>query len=121
MNLKFNLQQLHEFEDCVKDFLRLINVKDVDDISKTCLKQIHKDPLLVEHTLKLTKLLKSSHELLKSAAADLDTLKCEQLRNQSRLIQVQEDLNAKKSIQLDSVQKKGWWEIDHLVVCCGEE
>ena len=104
MDLKFNLQQLHEFEDCVKDFLRSINVKDVDDISKTCLKQIHKDPL-VEHTLKLTKLLKSSHELLKSAAADLDTLKCEQLRNQSRLIQVQEDLNAKKSIQLDSVQK----------------
>ena len=43
--------------------------------------------------------------MLKIAAADLDTLKCEQLRNQSRLIQVQEDLNAKKSIQLDSVQK----------------
>ena len=104
MDLKFNLQQLHEFEDCVKGFLRSINVKDVDDISKNCLKQIHKDPL-VEHTLKLTKLLKSSHEMLKSAAADLDTLKCEQLRNQSKLIQVQEDLNDKKSVQLDSVQK----------------
>ena len=104
MDLKFNLHQLHEFEDCVKGFLRSINVKDVNDISKNCLKQIHKDPL-VEHTLKLTKLLKSSHELLKSAAADLDTLKCEQLRNQSRIIQVQEELNDKKSVQLDSVQK----------------
>ena len=104
MDLKFNLQQLHEFEDCVKGFLRSIHVKDVDDISKACLKQIHKDPL-VEHTLKLTKLLKSSHELLKSAAADLDTLKCEQLRNQSKIIQVQEELNDKKSVQLDSVQK----------------
>ena len=104
MDLRFNLQQLHEFEDCVKDFLRSINVKDLDDISKTCLKQIHKDPL-VEHTLKLTKLFKSSHEMLKSAAADLDTLKCEQLRNQSKLIQVQEELNDNKSVQLDSVQK----------------
>ena len=105
MDFKFNLQQLHEFEDCVKDFLRSINVKDLDDISKTCLKQIHKDPDLVEHTLKLTKLFKSSHEMLKSAAADLDTLKCEQVRNQSKIIQVQEELNDKKSVQLDSVQK----------------
>ena len=104
MDLKINLHQLHEFEDCVKVFLRSINVKDLDDISKTCLKQIHKDPL-VEHTLKLTKLLKSSHEMLKSAAADLDSLKCKQLRNQSKLIQVQEDLNDKKSVQLNSVQK----------------
>ena len=87
-----------------KDFLRSINVKGLDDISKTCLKQIHKDPL-VEHTLKLTKLFKSSHEMLKSAACDVDTVKFEQLRNQSKLIQVQEELNDKKSVQLDSVQK----------------
>jgi hypothetical protein len=43
--------------------------------------------------------------MLKNAAADLDRLKCEQLRNQSRLIQVQDDLNAKSSDQPDSVQK----------------
>ena len=78
MDLKFNLKQLHEFEDCVKSFLRSLSVKDIGDISKTSLKQVHKDPL-VEHTFKLIKLLKSGHEMLKNAAADLDTLKCEQL------------------------------------------
>jgi hypothetical protein len=103
MDLKFNLKQLHEFEDGMKEFLRSVHVKDVNDISKSTLKSVHKDPL-VEHAFKLVKLLKSSHEMLKSAAADLDILKCEQLRNQSRLIKVQEDLNAKKSVQLDSVK-----------------
>ena len=104
MDLKFNLKQLHEFEDCMKDFLLSVHVKEVDDISKTSLKQFHKDPL-IDHTVKLSKLLKSSYVLLKNAAADLDSLKCEQLRNQARLIQVQENLNAKNSVQLDSVQK----------------
>ena len=74
---------MYEFEDDVKGFLQP----------------------LVEHTLKLAKLLKFSHELLKYAAADLDSLKCEQLQNQARLIRVQEDLNVKKSVQLDSVEK----------------
>ena len=104
MDLKFSLKQLYEFEDDVKGFLQPFNVKDVNDISKNALKSVHKDPL-VEHTLKLVKLLKSSHELLKSAAADLDSLKCEQLQNQSRLNHVQEDLNVKKSVQLESVEK----------------
>ena len=104
MDLKFSLKQLYEFEDDVKGFLQPFNVKDVNDLSKNALKSVHKDPL-VEHTLKLLKLLKSSHELLKNAAADLDSLKCEQLQNQSRLIHVQEDLNVKKSVQLESVEK----------------
>ena len=104
MDLKFSLKQLYEFEDDVKGFLQPFHVKDVNDISKSTLKSVHKDPL-VEHTLKLAKLLKFSHELLKYAAADLDSLKCEQLQNQARLIRVQEDLNVKKSAQLVSVEK----------------
>ena len=47
----------------------------------------------------------SASSYTKCAAADLDSLKCEQLQNQSRLIHVQEDLNVKKSVQLESVEK----------------
>ena len=104
MDLNFNLKQLYEFEDDMKEFLQLFHVKDVDDISSSTLKPVKKDSL-VEHTVKLAKLLKVSHKLLKNAATDLDSLKCEQLQNQARLIQVQEDLNVKKSVQLDSVEK----------------
>jgi hypothetical protein len=78
MDLKFSLNQLYEFEDDVKGLLQPFHVKDVNNISKSTLKSVHKDPL-VKHTLKLAKLLKFSHELLKYAAADLDSLKCEKL------------------------------------------
>ena len=37
-------------------------MNDVNDFSLTALKSVHKDSL-VEHTFKLPKLLKSSHEL----------------------------------------------------------
>ena len=39
----------------------------------------------------------------KNAAADLDSLKCEQLQNQSKLIQAQEELSVKKSAELEAV------------------
>ena len=104
MDLKFSLKHLHDFEDDLKGLLESVRVKDVIDISKSTLKSFTREPL-IEHTEKLAKLLKFSHELLRNAAADLDSLKCEQLQNKSRLIQVQEELNVEKSVQLDSVQK----------------
>ena len=104
MDLKFNLKQLYEFEDDMKEFLQLFHVKDVDDISTSTLKLEKKDSL-AEHIVKLAKLLKVSHALLKNVATDLASLKSEQLRNQARLIRVQEDLNVKKSVQLKSVEK----------------
>ena len=104
MDLKFSLKQLYEFEDDLNGFVQSFNVKDVGEISTNTLKPVKKDPL-VEHAVKLAKLLKFSHRLLKNAAADLDSLKCEQLQNQAKLIQVQEDLNVKNSDQLDSVEK----------------
>ena len=82
MDLKFSLKQLYEFEDDLNGFVQSFNVKDVGEISTNTLKPVKKDPL-VEHAVKLAKLLKFSHKLLKNAAADLDSLKCEQLQNHS--------------------------------------
>jgi hypothetical protein len=42
---------------------------------------------------------------LKSAATDLDGLKCEQLHNQCKLIQVKEELFAEKSVQFEAVKE----------------
>ena len=68
--------------------LHLINVQDIDDLDKAVLSWSNKENV-VSFALNTSKLLKSSHGLLKNAAADLDSLKCEQLRNQSKHIPAQ--------------------------------
>ena len=45
-----------------------------------------------------------SGQLLRSASADLDCLKREQLESQSKLLKVQDELSVKKSAQLDAVK-----------------
>ena len=49
--------------------------------------------VVVDFAKYLARLLKRSHDMLKNAAGDLDTLKCEQLRNQSKLLAVQDELS----------------------------
>ena len=80
----------------------MINVQDLNDVQKAVLNRSNKENL-ISFALNMSKLLKSSHELLKNSAADLDSLKCEQLQNQSKLIQAQEELSVKKSAQLEAV------------------
>ena len=63
----------------------MINVQDINDVDKAVLNRSNKEKL-ISFALYMSKLLKSSHELLKNAAADLDILKCEQSQNQSKLI-----------------------------------
>ncbi len=41
---------------------------------------------------------------MRHAATDLDTLKCEQLKNQTQLLVVQNELSVKKSDQLEAVK-----------------
>ena len=49
-------------------------------------------------------MLDRSVELLRSASADLDCMKREQLESQSKLLKVQDELSVKKSDQLDAVK-----------------
>ena len=102
MDLKFNLKSLHRFENDLKLLLHMINVQDLNDVQKAVLNRSNKENL-ISFALNMSKLLKSSHELLKNSAADLDSLKCEQLQNQSKLIQAQEELSVKKSAELEAV------------------
>ena len=54
--------------------------------------------------VKVAGLLKRSQDLVKCAAADLDFMKCEQLQNQSKLLEVQEEVMRNKSDQLEAVK-----------------
>ena len=50
----------------------------------------------------LASLLDRSGQLLRSASADLDYLKREQLESQSKLLKVQDELSVRNSAQLDA-------------------
>ena len=102
MDLEFNLKSLHRLENDLKLLLHMINVQDINDVDKAALNRSNQERL-ISLALNMSKLLKSSHELLKNSAADLDSLKCEQLQNQSKLIQAQEELSVKKSAGLEVV------------------
>ena len=54
--------------------------------------------------MSLASLLERSGQLLRSASADLDCLKREQIESQSKLLKVQDELSVKKSAQLDAVK-----------------
>ena len=54
--------------------------------------------------INLASLLDRSGQLLRSASADLDCLKREQLESQCKLLKVQDELSVKKSAQLDAVK-----------------
>ena len=103
MDLKFDLRSMHRLETDVKALLRTINVRDIEDLTRSVLNGRNKDSV-VEFAVNLGKLLKNSEILLKRATADLDSLKCEQLENQSKLLKVQNELSVKKSVHLDAVK-----------------
>ena len=83
VDLKF-LKLLQHLEAKMKALYRTIHVKDGENVEQTVFNKIisNKDSV-VKSAVNATKLLKSSHGMLKSAAAHLDSLKCEHLQNQS--------------------------------------
>ena len=104
MDLKFSLSSSYNgLESELKVLLKTVNVKNIEDVSLTVLNKGNKDSL-AKFAMSVTGLLQSSQNLLRHAAADLDSLKCEQLQNQSRLLEVQNELSEKKSDQLEAVK-----------------
>ena len=104
MDLKFELGAMHRHEQSIKNLLlATLHVGDLDNVTRSVVKVGNKD-YVVDFAVKLASLLKTSRDLLRSAAADLDSLKREQLQCQSKLLSVQDELSVKKSAQLDAVK-----------------
>ena len=106
MDFKFSLHSLYKHEDDVRSLLRNIGVKNIEDVSQlqTALNRGLKKEDVVIFAVKVAGLLKRSQDLVKCAAADLDFMKCEQLQNQSKLLEVQEEVMRNKSDQLEAVK-----------------
>ena len=77
VDLKF-LKLLQHLEAKMKALLRTIHVKDGENVEQTVFNKIISNSV-VKYAVNATKLLKSSHGMLISAAADLHILKCENL------------------------------------------
>ena len=104
MDLKFELGTMHRHEQNIRNLLlATLHVGDLDNVTRSVVKVGNKD-YVVDFAVKLANLLKTSRDLLRSAAADLDSLKREQLQCQSKLLSVQDELSVKKSAQLDAVK-----------------
>ena len=105
MDLKFELGEMHRHEQSIRNLLlsTLNNVSDLDSVTRSVVRVGNKDHV-VDIAVQLASLLKTSRDLLRSAAADLDSLKREQLQCQSKLLSVQDELSVKKSDQLDAVK-----------------
>ena len=79
MDLKFELGSLYQLEKSIKGFLlSTLNVRELSDIRRNALKAANKD-IAVDLAMTLASMLDRSVELLRSASADLDCMKREQL------------------------------------------
>ena len=95
---------MHRHEQSIRNLLlSTLNVSDLDNVTRSNVRVGNKD-YVVDFAVKLATLLKTSRDLLRSAAADLDSLKREQLQCQSKLLSVQDELSVKKSAHLDAVK-----------------
>ena len=104
MDLKFELGSMYELEKSISGLLlSTLHIRELSDIKRTGLKAVNKD-IAVNLAINLASLLDRSGQLLRSASADLDCLKREQLESQSKLLKVQDELSEKKSAQLDAVK-----------------
>ena len=94
MDLKFELGAMHRHEQSIRNLLlsTLNNVSDLDNVTRSVVRVGNKDHV-VDFAVKLATLLKTSRDLLRSAAADLDSLKREQLQCQSKLLSVQDEVS----------------------------
>jgi hypothetical protein len=103
MDLTFNLRSMNKLERDIKVLMASLKMKNIEDMTQSVLNNQNKS-MVVGVALSLTELLKRSQNLLKDAASDLDCMKNEQLKNQARLLEVQEELSEKKCQQLEAVK-----------------
>ena len=104
MDFKFSLDSLYKHEEDVRSLLRNIGLQNIGDVNQTALDRRLRKEDVVTFAVKIVGLLKKSQDLVKCAAADLDFMKCEQLQNQSKLLEVQEEVLKNKSDQLEAVK-----------------
>ena len=103
MDLKFELGSMYELEKSISGLLlSTLHIRELSDIKRTGLKAVNKD-IAVNLAINLASLLDRSGQFLRSASADLDCLKREQLESHSKLLKVQDELSVKKSAKLDAV------------------
>lgn len=96
--MAFSLHSLHQMDDDLETALKAIG-----NTNQTALMKHNKDSL-VNFVLSLAGVVNRSQLLLRSAAATIDELKSNNLKSQSSLITLQQEVIGNKSEQLDSVK-----------------
>ena len=106
--MEFSLHTLHQMDDDLEKVL-----KSIGNMNQATLMKQNKDNL-VNFVQSLAVSMNRSQLLLRSAATTIDELKSTNLKSQSSLISLQQEVIGKKSEQLDSVkitvqtEKKTW-------------
>ena len=103
MDLNFNLSSMYKLEKEIKVLLGSLKLKNLEDVTQSVLNHHNKDPV-VRFAVSVTELLKRSQNLLNDPTSDLDCIKTEQLKNQARLLEVQDEPSEKKCQQLEAVK-----------------
>ncbi len=103
MELNFSLNSMNGLESEIGKMLSTFSFKNLDDVSKASFSAVNKNSV-VDLTKYLAALLARSQDLLKHAAGDLDSLKCDQIKIQSKLLEVQDEISVKKTDQLKEVK-----------------
>ena len=108
-NMDFSLTALHDLEDRIQNVCDSITgtakCKKIADVSTTNLtnSKANKD-VVINMVIKLASVLSESKSMLKTAAAKISELSGDQLVNQKKIIQMQEELIATKSEQIEAVK-----------------
>ena len=118
--MDFTLNSLHQtdedLETVFKSIRRTLNIDEIDNMNHGMLMKQNKETL-ANFVEALPGVLSKSQNLLKSAAANIDELKTDQLKSQKSVINLQEELIRNKSEQLDSVkttvktEMKSWTDV----------
>ena len=115
--MEFSLKSVYNLDDELETVLTAtLKVKKLEDLTSTVLNRTNKDAV-IKLVQSLGKLLERSNSLLKVAAADLDSVKSSQLKNQALLISTQEELIKSKTVQVEAIKStvstemKSWSEV----------
>lgn len=116
-NTEFSLHSvLSQEQDLEKALFEIIKVKKIGDLSQSVLKQSNKETVM-KLVSTLSCALTRTNELLRLAAADVDTLKTEQLRCQNELLASKNEVLTCKKEELSEVTStvkteiKSWAEV----------
>ena len=105
--MEFSIDSLHQIDAELETVMKLmrgtLNITDIENMKQQMLMKQNKDTL-VNFVQSLAGIVNRSQSVLRLAAAKVDELKSDNLKNQSRLISLQKEMIQKKSEQLDSVK-----------------